>query len=631
MRRFFIIALALLAVTAHATIYTCASASRTDVAAKLDSAINIALVSGDTVNIPVSGGSVTWTTPINVTKGVTIQGAGSSLTTISCTQVTNSQPNGLSIILASNVAVRVTGIGWTGQVASELISPYGNVGGSGAPLTSLRIDNCTFTNCNRAISTHGYVYGCIDHNTFTNNIIAIGTFGDGTPAWTRPIQPGSANALYIEDNSFVVNASGNANAAFQIQNEEGSRVVFRYNTVDTHLYTAADAFIFDSHGNSSGGGQCDPTTATAVAYPAQPLVEIYNNDILVHHTVLLMDTRGGVTICYTNTFRCSAGQTIGIVMALREEETNDTGLFSPLRTLAVGGYPAQQQITQNFFSGNTYQIGAGTPVALTGGNSSSSATVRPYESQVDNFVQLNRDFFIRAIQSGDTYFPYTAYTYPNPLQGGPTASTATINSAGTSLAVAWSASVTNGADLTGMKITVNGTDYAGTYASGSPGTTTNYTVSKIYQTAAGTNSYTNSGTGIVATTGGALVGSYSGLTLTNNSTQAIPVPTSPTATKTGQSTITVGWTDGSGGITSFIIYRSLTNGSFVQIGTAAAGATTYGDTSLAAGTQYYYVVASTAQGLTSSQTSSVNAITDAALAPNFPVLRNPAALGAGSN
>lgn len=195
----------------------------------------------------------------------------------------------------------------------------------------------------------------------------------------------------------------------------------------------------------------------------------------------------------------------------------------------------------------------------------------------------------------------------------PTLASATINAAGTSLAVALSASCTTGAGGSGgMKITIAGVDYAGTYTSGSGTATYNFSLpSTIYQTASATVTYTQPGAGIASTSGSVDLASFSAQAVTNISTQAIPVPTSPSATKQNSSAIDVAWTKGDSQET-FIVYRSLTNGSFVQVGTVGVNTQIFHDTNLAANTQYYYTVAGTGQGVTSAQTSSVNATTDPA-------------------
>lgn len=195
---------------------------------------------------------------------------------------------------------------------------------------------------------------------------------------------------------------------------------------------------------------------------------------------------------------------------------------------------------------------------------------------------------------------------------GPTLSSAAIGTSGTALTTTFSASVSIGAGGSGgMKVTCAGTDYTGTYSSGAPGTAPVFTIAKAYQTAVFTVTYTQPGNGIEATSGGADAASFSAQSVTNNSTQVIPPPTSPSATKLSSTAIDVGWTVGDA-VVSYLIYRSLTDSNYVQIGTAVAGAVIYHDTGLANATTYYYKVASTAQGLTSTQSSSVNATTDPA-------------------
>ncbi len=69
-----------------------------------------------------------------------------------------------------------------------------------------------------------------------------------------------------------------------------------------------------------------------------------------------------------------------------------------------------------------------------------------------------------------------------------------------------------------------------------------------------------------------------------------PAPLGLTATTVSTSWINLSWT-GSVGATGYIIQRSLSStGGWTQIGTTAAGTTTYSDTGLTAGTTYYYRV-----------------------------------------
>lgn len=108
--------------------------------------------------------------------------------------------------------------------------------------------------------------------------------------------------------------------------------------------------------------------------------------------------------------------------------------------------------------------------------------------------------------------------------GGPTFVSATIASNGTALSVVFSASVSIGAGgNAGMKITISGVDYTATFVSGSGSTTLVYSVTTVPLGAVALNSYVQPGNGIEATTGGADTSSYSGNTVTNNSTQLLAV------------------------------------------------------------------------------------------------------------
>lgn len=202
------------------------------------------------------------------------------------------------------------------------------------------------------------------------------------------------------------------------------------------------------------------------------------------------------------------------------------------------------------------------------------------------------------------------------VSSGPTPSSAAIGTNGTTMTVTWSGSTSNGAGgSTGATRTAGSTSGTATYASGTGSTGYTFTVPLTYQGAAVTWAYTQPGNGFEATTGGADVATFSGVAVTNNSTQAIPTPTGLAAGTPTASSIPLTWTDTSSGIAAFNVYQSLTNGSFVLVGTTAAGATSYSATGLASSTQYFFVIASTAQGVTGSQTSSVNATTTGSGSP----------------
>lgn len=120
---------------------------------------------------------------------------------------------------------------------------------SGAsPNASFRIDNSTFTGdgvTHIYIGCHGR--GLIDNNTFDvasgNEVIQNFGGGDGaSTGWTDDVAPGSADAMYVEDNTF--NGTGGADKTAQFY---GSRGVYRYNTWD--------CVQMDVHGNRPRSGR----------------------------------------------------------------------------------------------------------------------------------------------------------------------------------------------------------------------------------------------------------------------------------------------------------------------------------------------------------------------------------------
>lgn len=108
----------------------------------------------------------------------------------------------------------------------------------------------------------------------------------------------------------------------------------------------------------------------------------------------------------------------------------------------------------------------------------------------------------------------------------PTVSSATINSAGTSITFACSETVSVGAGGNGgFALSMSGGAVTATYSSGSGSSSLVYSLSRTIQSGeTGTHSYTQPGNGIEDAAGNDLA-SYSGATVTNNSTADTVAPT----------------------------------------------------------------------------------------------------------
>lgn len=228
-------------VVANASTIVAASCSETDVQAAITTA-----VSGDTVSVPA--GSCTWSNSSNYSitttgKNLIVQGAG-----IGQTIITSAKPAGkLGLFsITTSDSFRITGFtfqqtGPQGQGANG--SAYINISGGGR---NIRIDHNAFTwlqNMEKMILLTD-VYGVFDHNTVTYNsaiventtvTVRLTTFYGGTQghgSWIVGTLPGSADAFYLEDNTFVRPVGWPSAAGVGVVDcEFGGRFVARYNTL----------------------------------------------------------------------------------------------------------------------------------------------------------------------------------------------------------------------------------------------------------------------------------------------------------------------------------------------------------------------------------------------------------------
>ncbi len=401
-----------------ATIRTAVTSAFTDVSSAVAAASD-----GDTVTIPA--GSATWSSTLTITKAITLQGAGSTLTII-----TASNPSStvlINLTPGSDKPQRITGIGFVG---GRHINVNGSTNGSYC-LTQIRIDHNSFSSTKAdCMWVTGWVESLIDHNSFLNVQRGIMVIGDDNYSWSRPIAAGTSHALFIEDNSFVTDNNTTGMMDHQIYHQGGGRSVIRYNTFDGTAFSNGDYYAIDSHGNQ-------PYVATGTGYfRGQPIVEVYNNTIMFHHSWCPTQFRSGSVLFHDNTFKYTSS--ISSWTQLWEEES---WRWSPVRTV----WPAQDQIANSFFWNNTVN---GVTVTSLDLNMASDAA----------FVQKDRDYFMHAPaasggytyytgsrtggsqtaptdgttysvdglgDNGNTafsatganaYFPYTPYTYPHPLQ-----------------------------------------------------------------------------------------------------------------------------------------------------------------------------------------------------------------------
>ncbi|OGL43433.1 MAG: hypothetical protein A2W05_00375 [Candidatus Schekmanbacteria bacterium RBG_16_38_10] len=390
----------------YADTHTATSCSLSNVTA----AYNAASV-GDVVAMPA--GNCSWSTGLTITKGIALQGAGVDATTI----INTGTRSLIDISVSSNVTVRITGIYFdnvSNNDSRNAINVNGKTDGSFG-LTKLRIHNNTFNKGARAVHVKGWVYGLLDNNTFINSDVAVGITGDNNYSWSRPIIAGTADALFIEDNTFIIDNNADREPNEQIYHQEGGRTVVRYNTFDGTSYTAGNSLFFDSHGNQNY------YVGTNADFRGQPILEIYGNTFSSYKTYRMIYLRGGSVLFWGNTLT-NAVVSPDILQAT-DEESWQTAFFSVLATK----WSAQDQINNSFFWNNTYNE---IPIADIVLRKSSDST----------FIQKDRDYFMHAPQSSggkstyygraggemtfssegaNAYYPYEPYTYPHPSRSTP--------------------------------------------------------------------------------------------------------------------------------------------------------------------------------------------------------------------
>ena len=218
---------------------------------------------------------------------------------------------------------------------------------------------------NRGISVRGNARGVIFHNEFVNNFRAgqtrgttgygVVVYGDGT--WP-PLELGTANAVFVEDNVFTGNRH-------HIASNNGSRYVFRHNTV-TGTEPVKNWSMVDAHGFAS-------------APRGSRSWEIYNNTFSA-------DLPPGIAARTAMGIAGGDGVIFNNVLATPHTIDNTIELWAPSQAPT---YPAKDQMTEGYFWDNRPNI--------------------VMNHAPSNFVE-GREYFMQARPG------YRPYPYPHPLR-----------------------------------------------------------------------------------------------------------------------------------------------------------------------------------------------------------------------
>jgi len=234
----------------------------------------------------------------------------------------------------------------------------------------------------------------VDHNEFIDCLKSVDCYGDSDRGWARPIALGTANRVFIEDNTFTYTDPKVCSAI--TSGGHGGRYTFRYNTVISP-FKDRNVDPMDAHGNQRPvEGQANLGTEDFVPgrghHRGTVSVEIHNNTFSCGRSNRFMSIRGGTGVIFDNVMTCGK-RTRGV--HLWEEEAD--------RYASWGHhYPAWDQINNYHVWGNTLNgVPVGT-VVRSGGDA--------------YFIREDRDYFNRPPeQEGDLHYGYKPFTYPHPM------------------------------------------------------------------------------------------------------------------------------------------------------------------------------------------------------------------------
>lgn len=261
-----------------------------------------------------------------------------------------------------------------------------------------------------AVRVKGNCFGLIDNNQFINNWEDLKVYGNDEN--TRDRYPGlanigTANYLYIEDNTFIRTHSGE----FVMSSGEGARWVFRYNRILGNL-------MLDAHGDTRNVG--------VVAHESYENVATNQQDPVTGGG-FKHDYRGGVALIFNNSMQMGTSGTRGLIQ-VREEHTDcaepvNNGYIWNNRNSRDNNLVSiwsEQFDPYGCISEDTdwWDDGAIAP----GGEAPSNfwygpSTARPVTSHDDDcYFETDTRRLHRSIGDNAWVFIYTPFVYPHPLR-----------------------------------------------------------------------------------------------------------------------------------------------------------------------------------------------------------------------
>lgn len=371
---------------------------------------------GDSVYIPA--GSSTWSSGINVTKGIRIGGAGKDTTIIKISggsyifRYQPATPIKDSLFSINKMTLDCDSISGISAIILTHTGDYNYV-------NNIRIVNCRITNTSAsgtayALYTLGNVNGVMSNCRVDSCPRAFRFLGDNDNSWHTPLVVGSSGYFYVEQCS-IWTYSGTT--ALLVSSGWGCKWVFRYNWVDLSI---RGFNVFDAHGNlSSVRGNIGHAIYENTFVNAAD-----RSDGMRWH-----DLRGGTAQVYNNTV---TGLETSCVLAIHEEDCDN------IEECIDNEYPGIDPVIDSYVWGNSYNA-----AAMTVDNINSNHTIemlledrdwwddigvgdnnftyglfasRPATCAVnDCYYATDTKVLYRSIEENQWDSVYAEFSYPHPL------------------------------------------------------------------------------------------------------------------------------------------------------------------------------------------------------------------------